>query len=480
MDNDDKVTTEVAQTREVFLQETSLKDAGPPKLYSVDEEFERTRENRSPVVAIVVLSFVVVFAAVAVGVTYFIQQATKRVAVDINEFQDLNLTDILDGQKKNMEALQLAERDLADLIAERDAKLRTIASRADRDVEIAANLDVSAAERNRRIRSLRSKESEESALVGKQYAPLIAAKQREIDETQVRIDAYDSRMLEQARKSEELLNNQQRIFEIEKEQLAAYYEEKLEQIQASLEEERVSIVDQKEELVALLRQNHEDEIARLIRKYNPVFDSPDVLASLNRAIPEMEADLSQLGRYRSVLGDEGVATEGEMEALHGYVRDFAVVLERLREVPYINSVPGALERLEGLEVNLVAGYEMLWNRLARTVENKDRVIGVRDLEIARISAVLGQFIHALDSHTTASRENGYVLDPRDPERIAVYVNTTYPLTDGVRGYVFRREDEFIGTLQISIAETGVSASLIELADSAVPMVPFDKILIQLR
>jgi len=62
------VTRELARSKEIFLREPPGFTAGPPKLYSVEEEFNKSAANKSPVVVLVVLSFLVVFAHYATPV----------------------------------------------------------------------------------------------------------------------------------------------------------------------------------------------------------------------------------------------------------------------------------------------------------------------------------------------------------------------------------------------------------------------------
>ena len=76
MANDDKVKNELDRTKQTFLRESPGMAAGPPELYNVDEEFGKTRQNRSPVVVIVVLAFIVIF----VGLQRFLLISLKNQA----------------------------------------------------------------------------------------------------------------------------------------------------------------------------------------------------------------------------------------------------------------------------------------------------------------------------------------------------------------------------------------------------------------
>jgi hypothetical protein len=178
-----------------------------------------------------------------------------------------------------------------------------------------------------------------------------------------------------------------------------------------------------------------------------------------------------------------------------------VVLKRLQDTPYINSVPGALKKLEELERSIVSDYEQLWSSLASLVEQKNGAIADRDAtirqreatirdreatirqreaSISQLGFALDQFAYALAAQTRSSRENGYILDPRAAARMTVYINPNIPLVEGATAYVFRKEDEPVATVQLHVAGGATTASLVSLATPGKPIEPFDKILVQLK
>lgn len=502
MANDVKVTTkDLARSKEVFLREPPGFHTGPPKLYSVEEEFQKTRANRSPVVPLVVIGFVAVFAAVAIGVTSFINRASQNVPIGIEEFQDINLTDILDSQKRNESSLKALERELDDLQSGQQEQVRKVEDEADKAVELLANRTLDQAERDRRIRAARTDETTATARIRADFAPRIEAKKKEIAELQATIDAYDSRMLDQAKKSEELLSNERKLFEAQRDQLTTYYEDKIATIEQERAAERRELIAQKDNLVALLKKNHADEIARLIAKYNPVYAESAVVAALGRSVPAAQGDIAQLPPFRAVLASEGVTTQQKLQETRARLEDIKVVLKRLADTPYINSVPGALKKLEELERSVVADYEALWVSLASVVEKKNGIIAERDTTIrsrdatikdrdatirdrdasvAQRDEALGQFTYALNAQTRSSRENGYILDPRNTGRMTVYVNPNIPLREGATAYVFRKENEPVATVELTLAGGSVTARLVSLSTPGKPVEPFDKILVQLK
>ena len=81
---------------------------------------------------------------------------------------------------------------------------------------------------------------------------------------------------------------------------------------------------------------------------------------------------------------------------------------------------------------------------------------------------------------SSSRENGYVLDARNPEKIIVYIDKIHAVRDGDLGYVFRQEDNLIATIRFDVTSREITASLVELTSEDAAMAPFDKVLIDLQ
>ncbi len=97
---------------------------------------------------------------------------------------------------------------------------------------------------------------------------------------------------------------------------------------------------------------------------------------------------------------------------------------------------------------------------------------------------LDMLSESLDYSLKNNTENGYIINPDNTQSIVVYISKTFRygrIKDGDTGFVFRNEDEPVGTIRFSVnPNTGITASLIELESSNKPLVSFDKILLDLK
>lgn len=508
MGNDDKVTDLVTQTKLEFLREVIEDFKRRQSRYDLGREFAKTKKNRSPLVPILVIGMIVLFAAGAIGVTAYINQTQGNIEVNIGDFEDVNLRDLLDQARQLEQELEDARRRLAALEAERDNRILTVQNSAEREVNLLRARNLAQAELQSQAAEIRANADEQIAAVRAEYEDRIAAVEAEIEEIQGRIAEYDARQLEQAREQERILDNQVRLHEIELETQARGYEERIEILTADYEARIAELETFANNLednlraahadeLAALRAQHAQEIANLIALYNPTFTSAEILALVNAPADPATIGGLDLVAFDSALAAEGVLTRAGYDSLSRRLGEYLRLIDRLREVPYENSIPGTLDQLEFRMVELIRRYESLWGGLLQTVAGRDEVISARnariaDLEdelataisvrdgvIAERQAEIDRFLYALEALAEQNRENGYILDARDTANIVVFLDTIREVEDGTIGYVFRRDDEFIGTIRFTTTARGMAASLVELAGDT-SLAPYDKVLVEVQ
>jgi hypothetical protein len=210
--------------------------------------------------------------------------------------------------------------------------------------------------------------------------------------------------------------------------------------------------------------------AEAARRYNPVLTQPAVADALRRRVDRGLYGREVSAPYREVLGREGIVTREQYERLRSRAAEIDLLAGRLLQVPYTNSVPPALERIRDAGQTLALEYGRIWGALADRLESRDR-------RIAALESEAEQFSLAMDSLARSTREGGYVLDPRDPRSILLYVSRIHAPRVGDTVYVFRKEDELLATLRITAVGDTVRASLVEQGAPQKPIAAFDRILL---
>ncbi len=452
----------LARSRSLFLHDVE-RQLTKKELYSLDEEFARTRRNRSPFVWLSVLIFVSVMVVVAIVVTSEIQRHSQEVPVNISAFADVNLRDLLDRAKQLELQMQNARRNLSDLQSAEAARIQDARSNANQQIQVVEAELLSPDQKKEKEAVIRQVFAGHVAAIRASFAPRIDEANKSIADIQKQLDHYDTRQVEEARKQEAILNNQQRIFDMQMNKTVGYYEDHIRQLTDQFTSQLQSTKYNNDQLVDALKRSHAAEVATLIATYNPTFTSPEITSILSRPITAARVAPDS---FSGVVVAHGIADGGGLSALKTRVQEFETVLTRLQRIPYKNSVPAALDTLQGLSRAIVSNYQQMANGLASTVTDESRLIGAYD--------------YALSSLINNSRENGYIIDARDTSKIVVFIAPIYTVRDGESAFVFRKDDEPIGTISLHLTSGGVEGTLVSLAKSAVPMEPFDKILLDVK
>ncbi|MFP4425697.1 MAG: hypothetical protein ACLFPP_04515 [Spirochaetaceae bacterium] len=480
----------VEQSKMLFLRQIIDEFTEKQAQYNLEDEFAKTRENRTLLVPLTVLAIVLLFTGAMIGVTWYIQRSSQDIRISIEEFEDVNLREVLDGAQRIQNQLDNARRELQSTISERDSAIQSVREEAQRRINLLENEEITAAERNARAQRIEEDAEVEITSIREEYAAEIQDIEARFAELEDQMAQYDSRQLEQAREQEEILNNQQRVFDLRMEELRQEYEERIQNLSANYENRIAELEQYQAEFertirrrhaneIARLREQHNEQIRELIFRFNPQIEEASLSNLMNRDFAPEIRSKSGLEPYRALLGEEGAITRREYGELAQNVDEFARIVNRLQEVPYVNSVPLALDQLEFRNLEIIDRYESIWRSLAQSVISRDAIIEARESTISGLEEEIDEFLYALDSLTRENRENGYILDPRRPGEIVVYIDRIRDVADGTEGYVFREDDEYIATIEFSVAGREVSASVIEVAEGK-ELQPFDKVLIQVE
>lgn len=486
MDNERKVNPEpeestelIERSKQVFLREIVNEFRRKQQQYDVGVEFAKTKRNRSVFVPLTIAGLIAVFAVVVVFVTQYIQSSSRSIQVNIEDFADVNLREVLDEAQRLQNQLDAAQRELEQVREALSNRIQQVERNRDRSIDLLQEQDLSAGQRSSRADALRAQAQSEIDSLNAEYEPRIAELEERIADLRDQIAQYDSRQLEQAREQEEVLNNQQRVFELEMEQMREEYETEIATLRANYEEQIAELEAYQEEFERTIRQRHANEIARLRRLYNPVFGDSPAGALLGTPESAAAAAFAGIADYSAVLGGDDIVTRARFGALRDQYRALGTLVDRLQEVPYENSIPPALQQIERRTDDLVAGYEEIRRRLEDTVIDRDAIIAARDATIAEQQARINEFLFALDEFARVNGDTGYILDPRDTDNMVVYINRVRNVSVGSLGYVFRRDDEFVGTIRFIRRDGRIAAELVDTAEE-MQVRAFDKVLIDVQ
>jgi hypothetical protein len=447
MDNDIKVSNPSSRGKDIFLRDDLLDSGIKPQVYSLEDEFAKTKKNRNYLLYVCIAAFV----ALLIGITWFvsatIEERSKHVNISIQDFEDIKLRDLLNSAKGVEGQLMQKQQELSDLRVAMERDLSGLRDRYARKADLTRDEVTDPAQLKTALAGLdRDRSAEEDSLRGS-YAARLDEKAREIDAIKKSMQTYDQKLLASAQKSEDTIDNAKKLQDLEIQKVRNYYEDRLAQKDRDHEKE-----------IRELREFQQQLTATLILRYNPVYTSGPLKNALSNYADAQNRLV--LRDFRSELTNDGILTRNSFQTFRDRLSSWQILMDRLRQTPYTNSVPLALSGVHSLTIELVSEYEALWYGLADSISKRDR-------EIER-------FRYALSAYSQQHREDGFILDPRDSTNILAYVDSLYPVKPGDIALVFRGDDEYIGKVRLFPDHEMVRAETVELSNSIQPL---DKLLI---
>jgi|GEM_PF-4421705 len=466
MDHDNEVTTSLVQARNTFLSQRIDDDTHQEK-YFLEQEFEKTRHNRAKIVPLVLFIVLVVSVLLTWGVSLLVSSSEKENVAVVDNFQELRLRDILDSAKKNENALRNQERDLAALVSEKEGAQEQARTETRAALALLSQRLISNAEKNRQRQVLLRNERTQLARIEQDYAARIEEKKAEIETIKLQLSEYQVRLSDQDRREQENLDNSQRVFQQQTSTLQNNYEERLRRLESQSRETLQGERNFHRDYVKLTEEKHAEEIRQLILLYNPIIERDEASRIIARPI-----ELPESGRpgYSSVLTDEGLWTQKDYEKVYFDILDHKVLIERLSQVPYENSVPNTLSQILKLAQSNFSELDALWNRIALRLFDKNKKIQELNRELSELEGILASFGATIP-------ENGFVIDPTNSERIKIWIRANIQPEEGAQGLVLRGETS-VGSVEFFLENGKLFARTVSLVAPRNTIRAFDRIQIQ--
>ncbi len=441
MGNENEIKQDVVQGRSLFLPEEIYDQEGMTRVYVLEEEFARTKKNKNYMMYLFILLFIGVVLGGVLLFKLYRDWRDRIINVDITEFEDLRLKEIIDSARKrgsNIDVLRIEMEMLeVDMLGEilkvrKDmyAREAAILSQGLPDVEI-----------DRRVSALRSEEEARIKRVRVSHQAQIRRKKSEIW------------ALEEARAKEE------------KELAAKGAETKITNTDRLYGLQMKRLKDKQDTGVEALKRYYDGHVDYITLRYNPVLDAQPVSGII---ATRPEASLVRGGflrEYDPLLGECGFSAD-DFGVLRRHIGDEVVLLKRLMRVPYKNSVPPALKALDGLSGSIVRDYENMWADLARALQGRNQL--------------LKKYEYLFDFVLNAKKENGLVLDPRDAGAILVRMNRSLKIEEGQAASVYNG-DRYVGNVRLYRDPQGnFRAKVVSLANKKAVIQPTNRVMLDVK
>ncbi len=440
MANDKQIKKDLVPFGAKFLPEEIANIDGRADLYSLEDEYSKTRKNKNWLVLLIILAFIGLIVLLTVFTTYYSQAKDSNIEVNISEFDDLRLKEILNSSRLTENNIQINKNEVLSMMIKMRNGILEVNNRYLQKQN--ALLDRGLPDNVTRERLVELKKAEDSEInsIRATYEGKIKSKQSQINEIEQEKLKAD-RELKKENKNIGKFGDENRLYAQRMRQLS----------------------DTSRTGLNALTDFYERYIKYVILKYNPVFSSGDVKSTLDRNVRKDEQQ--NMREYDDIFSRENILSRKRFDETRGKITDQKLLLQRLTGVGYENSVPPTLKSIDNLSKSIVSDYENLSFGLVSNIKQKNSQI--EDYRVA------------LDAILKEKPESGYIISAVNPSRISIHINRLLSVNDGDTALVFRTDDLYIGKIVFYRTSEGMKAKVMSLAGKE-KMRPFDRILIKIK
>jgi len=453
MGNEDKVK-DLVQTKYYFLKDGENIGTGQVEVYSLEQELFRNKKNKSYGLVLIIILFIALLGGGAFIISEIIQRRGEDIDVNIAEFEDLRLREILSEAQNAESRLRMARADLDDLKRDRNNEINRVKADSEKELEIIINRSLSPEDRGNLVADLRARERERIAKIEESYEQKIADKEQQILELEVEVAEIDSETMARVARSDKIVNNYEYLANLKLKQQEERYEQRIREINSRHRRD-----------IANLQSQHRRLTAALIERFNPTFkNEQNILEIIERPVDDISFATPSLKDFSQAVKGYRVPDKVDYGALRQKIFENTVLLRRMNRISYTNAVPQALVMINELSRDIVAGYEDIWVSLVGVIKKQD--------------SLLEHYYYAFNSYARLNRANGYILDARDTDNIVAFVEGIYTPKEGDLALIYR-DELYIGKVSLIPKDDRVIVRIEELEEDR-KIQPLDKILLLLK
>jgi hypothetical protein len=437
-----KTSDSLEQTKAAFLPQSFKDPEKKPEQYLLEDEYAKAKKNRQIFLYFFVASFIALIIISAVIIISVIQSRSKKIELNIRDFEDVKLKELIDSSKKGENQIDQLRRQIIGLDRDYQDELEKIGREFDSKKDGIQMMDLSESERAGKTASLAGEESKKKAKTESEYK----AKRKKIED---QIAAEQKAMQEKGASAKteksfgDIFGGEDKLFKIQMDKVSDRYDQKI-------AEEKERTRKEKEDIVLL---------------YNPIFQEKFVVETIQKPVPSVQSRSEFFSGLSDSLAIESAISKDQLSKLNEDMKRELAITGRLRQVPFKNSVQRAVMHSDSLTKSIFNTYDSVLQKLVASLDGKN--------------LSLKYYNYAFEYMTKSQQENGYILDARNPAAIGVYFNKVHKVRSGDLAFVFRSDDDYIGTIKFKQYKGILVAELVDKA-SGRDMRPFDKIMFKME
>ncbi len=396
MDNDNKIKAKASgkgsvvnaeqRHKEVLLflndELNRLQTVNSTNSYDLEKEYAKTKKNKSPFVFLLLFISILVVILAAWGITAGINKQNEHITVNLQEFEGLNIKNLLDSVSKVQANYDTAMKNKMNIISDKDIALRKAEEKRDSDLFLIDSLNLDKGDADKRKTQVQEEYENAVVLVNQVYDPQLDLAEKELAEYKKQLDEYDTAKLEAARQQEQALDSERRVHQLEIEKVSKDYEKRISEIQNAYAQERKNNAEQIRRSVTEVSQKYIDEISRL----DPDLRNHSAKSLVDELLVKEAVDFDALAfAQENEIEDETIVSAlGQYQT---YYEQYSSVREPMERIPYKNTLPQFLKVSKNLVGDMGKTFE---DTILKVNEEKQELNGRIDELNKKVSGLNAQ------------------------------------------------------------------------------------------
>lgn len=382
MDNDNKVKKETLSNAQrhnevlLFLNKEleTLKKGSNTEIYNIETEYAKTKKHRSPFT--VLLLFVVFFVVIAVAFVSYkvISYQNNEIKVNLTEFDDLNLKNLLDSVSKIQNDYDSAVKSKASLEAEQNRLLKEAEEKRNNDFFVLDNLKLKGDNYKKRESEINKTYNDEISSINLEYEPKIMEMNSQIEVYQKQLAEYDGSKIQSAQEQEKAINSERQLHQLEIQELTQNYESQISEFEKVIEKNQKENTRNIRKSVKTVQEKYQAEIDAL----DPIIDDSkaNILVSKTNDFSTDDFNAS------AVIEKNSISDESLVENLNQYQEfydDYQYLNSKVSAIPQKHTIPSYIEANNSYVKQMGITFSSVTTNLYQQSENlKNQITGLEE------------------------------------------------------------------------------------------------------
>ena len=431
MDNDNKINSfsEEQTHKEVQLflhdelQKLSFSKAAQ---YNLEQEYALTKNNKNRSVVIILAVCALVVVLLVMGLGFFITSQNKKIKVNIETFNDLNLKSLLNsaGRTEALYASAVQSRDF--LAAQRDDELNAADQKRENDLYVLQSVSKVSNKNSikKRTTEIQSEYAKTVKDIKEKYDSKIADAEKLVQSYKEQLSGFDSEKLSAAQASESVLDSQKLLNDIQMETMEKRYQARIDELKAQMAVQQREAVKQQREAVENVRKTYQAKIDLLdpdARSESKVQDE----IILETGIPKTAVRTSEIEFHEHFDASKYTAGfKSPLQIFTSSVKNASVSLDELNTIanrfstiPLENTIRHYVPAMQRLAYSITTNMAEAQQQMQGEIDGLNEKIAQKDTKLAEFEKIF-ETICASDPQNPAQ---ACVTDASDKNALKLFV-----------------------------------------------------------